>query len=502
MNQSPDYTPRTAPPAPSASILRASRDSERKAVNVNTLVSTLLIAILTACGTAKPSRPSAADPEETMTRTTASNPFIRPLQIYIGHGPVLQPGDEETLGRFDLIVTTRWRYDEIGGSAWDAVKSVNPAAQIYVYIQAIDVWRSWDAEGQSLLADDDEEHINNVARYTNARGHSMGNLHDDNPDLFLLRASGERCHTFGKPNRFLMDFGSEKFQRYWLEAVEHDILAQPWVADGVYMDNCGPYLGVVPTDIPAKYDTDEKWAAAMLAHVTRAARELHARGQKVFINGGGTAKPKGREVWARLDQAEHRPDVVLEEGAFVHGWGSADATFYSEEKWKNQVDCLAVTRNFTHAYVTHSKLDVDASGTDNHGRPVTAWQTLWYGLCSYLLGRDDVLDNAFFTCGFTDRWVTRLAWYDEYEYLDLGAAEGSYQVAQIGEGNIYWRAFDRGYVFVNPTDRDASSVPLPEPCKQLNHGNFKDDPLTLPNVETIDLPAHHGTVLLKSAEPR
>lgn len=464
------------------------------------LISTSLIATLVACGTVKASPTVADDQKETMTGTTDKSNFIRPLQIYIGHGPVLVPGDEEMLGKFDLIVTTRWRYDEIGGDAWGAVKGVNPAAEIYVYIQAIDVWRSWDTEGKSLLADEDEEHINNVARYANARGHSMGNLNDANPDLFLLDASGERCHTFGKPNRFLMDFGSEKFQRYWLESVEHDILDQPWSADGVYMDNCGPYLGVVPCDIPARYDTDEKWATAMLSHVTRASRELHERGQKVFINGGGTTTRMGLDVWARLDRAEHHPDVVLEEGAFVHGWGRADATFYSEEKWKNQVDCLRVTRNFTHAYVTHSKLDIGTSGTDNYGRPVTSWQTLWYGLCSYLLGRNDALDNAFFACGFSDRWVSRLAWYDEYD-LDLGAAEGSYQVVKIGEGNIYWREFNRGYVFVNPTERDASSIPLPEQCKQLSHDNFKDDPSTLPNVDTLDLQAHCGTILLKSAKP-
>ena len=467
---------------------------------MNILLPTVLLATLMACGTVKASHPVADDQEGTMTTATSKNHFIRPLQIYIGHGPVLEPGDEEILGRFDLIVTTRWRHDEIGGDAWKAVKSINPAAQIYVYIQAIDVWRSWDPEGQSLLADEDVEHINNVARYTNSRGHSMGNLHDDNPDLFLLRASGARCNTFDKPNRFLMDFGSEKFQRYWLEAVERDILAQPWAADGVYMDNCGPYLGVVPCDIPARYDTDEKWAAAMLSHVTRAARELHARGQKVFINGGGTAQPQGLDVWARLDQAAHRPDVVLEEGAFAHGWGGADVTFYSEEKWKNQVDCLAATRNFTHAYVTHCKLDIDAGGTDNYGRSVSSWQVLWYGLCSYLLGRDDALDNAFFTCGFTDRWVSRLAWYDEYEYLDLGSAKGVYQVQKIDGANIYWRQFSRGYVFVNPTERDLSSIPLPEFCKQLDHDNFRDDPSTLPDVETIDLQAHRGTILLKSAK--
>lgn len=373
--------------------------------------------------------------------------------------------------------------------------------EIYVYMQGIDVWRSWDAEGQSLLADEDVKYINNVARYTNPRGHSMGNLDDDNPDLFLLDAHGRRCNTFGKPNRFLLDFGSEKFQQYWLEAVEHDILNQPWVADGVYLDNCGPYIGVAPSDIPAKYDTDAKWSAAMLSHVTHAAEELHKRGMRVFINGGGTNTAKGRAVWAELDASSNRPDVVLEEGAFVHGWGSASATFYSEEKWRNQVECLRLTRNFAHAYVTHSNLDIGENGTDNFGKPVTFRQTMWFGMCSFLLGKNDVLDNAYFTCGHGEHWVTQLSWYEEYEQIDLGEARGEYRVTEIEGKKVYWREFERGYVYANPAEYDLSQLPLPEMCKELGHWNFKDDPATISNVETINLKAHHGALLLKSLQP-
>ena len=93
-----------------------------------------------------------------------------------------------------------------------------------------------------------------------------------------------------------------------------------------------------------------------------------------------------------------------------------------------------------------------------------------------------------------------ITWYDEFEYIDLGNAVKKYQVTNYNGNNIYWREFQKGYVYVNPNEDDVPSITLPQNCKQLTHYNFKKDPAALPITKTINLKGHRAAFLLKQAQ--
>jgi hypothetical protein len=71
-------------------------------------------------------------------------------------------------------------------------------------------------------------------------------------------------------------------------------------------------------------------------------------------------------------------------------------------------------------------------------------------------------------------------------------------VAANGLANVYWREFERGYVYVNPTPNDVASVTLPQPSRQLTHDNLGFPPDSIPSVSTISLNSHHAAILLKT----
>src|SRR5262245_816026 len=64
--------------------------------------------------------------------TTGSDKFIPTFLIYSG-GPALVAADAPRLAKFDLIDIDRFRYADIGSNTWAAIKSINPAVQIYLY---------------------------------------------------------------------------------------------------------------------------------------------------------------------------------------------------------------------------------------------------------------------------------------------------------------------------------------------------------------------------------
>ena len=225
----------------------------------------------------------------------------------------------------------------------------------------------------------------------------MGNLNDDNPDLFLLKASGARCHTYGKSYRFLMDFGSTKFINYWGEATVTDLgLSQPWHGDGIFIDNCAPLEAGYDSDTPAKYNNDATWSAAMMTWHTGLAAYLRNNGLKSWTNSGCLDSQAGCDFYTQIDKAATPPDIMTDEGVFVHGWGSAGATFPSETKWRRQVDIMTVMQHVKLAQFSHVVFTEGGSGKDNWGQPVTYWDALWYALGSFCLGMNDSLKNDYF----------------------------------------------------------------------------------------------------------
>ena len=418
--------------------------------------------------------------------------FIQTFAVKLRGGEKIVPGDEKVFGKFDMVMLTRTWSDAIRGDTWKAIKSINPATEIYVQTEGPTLWKEAD---ESRIKD-----LKDIGRYDISRGHSMGAINKDHPEFFLLDKNGKRCLAYEPEykDRFLMDFGSRDYQKYWIEAVTADVLKQPWRGTGIHVDNIGP-LCTFPAGKPARYDTDEKWCKAALSFVDNVTSAMHKQDNKVWINAGGTDSERGWKALVQLDGLENPPDVVGEEGAFATSWGKGDTTFPDEEKWKHSVDFLSKLGKSRQAYFSHTKLRRDGTGTDNYGKPVTFWQSLWYAMCSFLLGKDDRLDNAyFFFCSReTGGYGSKDFWFEEYEQIDLGKAAGSYRTADQRGAGVYWREFAGGYVFVNPTEKDAMGILLPGPCRELSHDNLKNDRKTLASINKLDLLAHHGTIVLK-----
>ena len=177
--------------------------------------------------------------------------------------------------------------------------------------------------------------------------------------------------------------------------------------------------------------------------------------------------------------------------------GSSAVRFYGESQWKRQVDTIGAIRNSKVAMRSHTKLAEGETGTDNWGKPVNYWQTLWYSLGSFLLSKNDDLGNAYFMFNGGSGY-DRIWWYDEYDHVDLGKAIGPYRVTTIASVNVYWREFERGYVYVNPTPNNVASVILPQASRQLMRGNMTSLPDSIPSVSEISLNGHHAAILLKT----
>ena len=410
--------------------------------------------------------------------------FIRTFLCRVG-GSELSAGDEVLMAKFELVIVGRHQYNKINGNTWGAIKAINPNTEIYLYQAS----RPNDNQDNASLVD-----LRGLGRWNISRGHSMGNLNINNSDLFLLDSKSNRIYTPAYPFSWIADFGSKDYQNYWLEGTIHDLVSQPWTADGVFVDVCVSIM-TNTSSTPVKYNTASKWSLAMNNYCNNITAGLHNENQKVLTNRGSSRHIDGYNAWIALDASSTPPDAVLEEGAFAALWGSGDVLFYSEDHWKKQVDLMAQIHNSKLVYQSHSNLDEGESGTDNYGEPVDFWDILWYAMCSYHIGKNTVDNNSYF--GFSESY-NKVIWYDEFDYIDLGKATGSYQVTNYAGSNIYWRKFEKGYVYINPTKNYASNISLPETCKWLNHNNFKNNPATIPDVNTINLDAHRGTILLNS----
>ena len=424
--------------------------------------------------------------------------FIPTFLVYYGGGSVLGATNAPKLAKFDLLDLDRFRYNQLG--AWLAVKALNPKIQIYLY--------EMGPESQNYMDATPVVSINGLGRHDVSRGHSMGSLDGNHPELFLLDASGNRIYNTGFSNPagnqfwYLMDFGSSAFQAYWIEAVKTDIANQPWAADGVHADSCLTFSAAGGySAASSKYSTDASWSNAMNNFSSAIAAGLHAVGQKLWCNKGSSSLPAGVSAWLALDASPDHPDVLAEEAAFAVTFGPWATQFIPEAGWKSQVDVMGAIKNSKVAMFSSTALGEGQSGTDNWGQPVTYWQTLWYALGSFLLGKNDTLNNAYFGFFGNGASYNRIWWYDEYDKIDLGKALGSYTTKKLDGANVYQREFERGYVLVNPTSDNVESITLPQASRQLTHDNLLSPLESIPIVNAIALHGHNAAILLKAVSP-
>jgi hypothetical protein len=417
---------------------------------------------LTAQARNASSSQTSAPVSVTVDNTTAycSPKFIPTFLVYDHPGRTLQCGDEQTMALFDLIDTGPDRYNEISGTCnpqgsttWALIKAVNPNTRIFLYKDAVH-----DTNFDDSLA---PQYLNVIARYNNARGLSMGSLNTNHPELFLTDVPGpvppaQRIYNVQfsdpQPNTcgsdpsttnhclYLMDFGSAAYQSYWVEAVRADT-PRAWLADGVFADDCLTFQRLARfSATPYKYNTDVSWSAAMNSFASAVTAGMHAYSQLLWCNrgGGATATAAGVNAWKSLDASSSPPDIVADEGAFAVGWGDKSwaTQFYPESEWRSQVDAMGAIANSKLAVFSHTKLNPGESGTDNFGQPVTYWQTLWYALGSFLLGKHDTPNNAYFQFAGNGPTYSSLSWQDEYSMIALGKALGPYKVTAIGGVNV------------------------------------------------------------------
>src|SRR5258708_5915769 len=431
-------------------------------------------------------------------QTTGSVKFIPTFLIYYGGGPTLVAADAPNLAKFDLIDIDRFRYQDIGPNTWAALKAINPNVQIYLYEDGPEVNNQQDSMAQFYL--------NNLGRYNVSRGHPMGSLNADHPELFLRDAAGNYIYNTWNSNvstgqyYYLLDFGSTAYQSYWVTAVKADIADHPWVADGIFADLCVTFPAAAGgyNTTSAWYSTDASWSAAINSFSSGITAGVHQYGQKLWCNKGDTQSAAGSAAWLALDTSASPPDVLLEQAAFAVSWGSGAVFFFGESDWKNQVDIMGAIRNSKVALMSHTKLLEGQAGTDNYGVPVTYWQTLWYSLGSFLLGKNDALNNAYFSFSGNGTGYDKIWWNDEYDHIDLGKALGPYTATTIGGVNIYSREFEKGYVYVNPTPANVASVTLPQASQQLTPDNLLSPVSSLPSANAIALSGHSAAILLKA----
>jgi len=414
----------------------------------------------------------------------SSGKFIQAFIIRHG-GSSVTAGDEILLAKYDLINVNRFHYDDIGGDTWATIKKINPNAKIFLY--------------QGARANDDQDNepvvfLRALGRWNIDRGHPMGTLNTDNAHLFLLDSSSNRISVPAFPMSWNMDVGDSDYQVYWLKATIDDIVGRDWQADGVFVDTVGPRR-VGMSSVPVKYGSDNAWASAMQSFLNAITVGMGNQSQKIWGNTEYMRTQHDYDSYINLDNSPKPPYAVLNEGAFAVEWGTGDVQFYPEADWKRQVDLMSQIHNCKLCYQSHSDLDAGESGIDNYGKPVTFWDILWYAMGSYHVGKNTVDNNSYF--GFTELY-NRVTWYDEYDHIDLGRAIAKYKITNYSGNNIYWREFEKGYVYVNPTRYDVSSISLPKTCKQLTHNNFKNDPATIPSINTINLKTHRAAILLKS----
>ena len=248
---------------------------------------------------------------------------------------------------------------------------------------------------------------------------------------------------------------------------------------------------------PEKYNTDAQWSTAMISMANALTVGLAAQGQKFGCSRGMTKYSSGADAWLALDSSANPPDVVIEEGAFAVLSGKRRYSIFREDQWKRQVDLLSAIKNSNVLFKASTDLAPGESGIDYYGKSFNFWDGLWYSLGSYLVGKNDIKNNSYFMY----HWGTTSSvdhFYNEYDKIDLGKAISSYKISNVNGHNIYWREFEYGYVYVNPTLNNVTSIPLPEPCKQRTHNNLNSDLNYLPNINSISLKSHRAAILYKS----
>lgn len=415
----------------------------------------------------------------------------------------------EEAARFDLIVASAGAvqskpHPSIPGDTWRVLKRLNPRLVLLLYQIGPAEYNTaeWGRLGKGWDWIKANHGAGSAERWT-----ALGVKY------------GEYLQSKPYPKERMMLPGVVGWQQFWLDSVEAAFWGDPKkpsaIADGVFSDNTRYAMvwkghwrreGHPDTpDDPADYYRNGKPDLAlyhqhMKSFFQRAFPWMAARGRKLALNFGDMAR--GPEAWAELDSEPHAPFAAMEEGAFVHPWGGKGAfVFYAEKEWLNQVESMRKLKHVralmsVHGPVSSGSTDiVRMDSSDALGR--RAWDVLWFALASFLQGYDDVRQNAYMN--FTVWGYSKFHWLPEFDpqRLHLGRARADYRRLEGEAGHVYLREFEDGWAVVNPADKPATGVAVPEGEARLIDHDALESPESRPLVRRFDLAARGGVILLK-----
>jgi hypothetical protein len=426
------------------------------------------------------------------------------------------PGLEDA-AKFDVLVlgggTARSKaHPTIPGNTWQVLKAMNPRQIQFLYEIGPGEYNtaSWGRIGDGWEWVKREHGPGSADRWT-----AVG------------ARSGECLQGRQYANERLMLPGNPAWQQYWLD----NVYARHWgdaakadaIADGVFADNSSftfPYPGgwfreghPDSSEVPADFSPDgvkqeEPYHSQIKSFFVRAVPWLAAKNAKLALNFGNMVRRP--QDWEELDALPNPPLLAMEEGAFVHPWGGKGSfVFCPEKEWLNQVQTIAGLRHVRALMNVHGPVATDVDGIarmdarDASGN--RAWDVLWYAMASFLQGVD--LDRPSAYMNFTVWGYAQFHWFEEFDphVMHLGSARGASQRVEGGGGgggggHVYVRAFDKGWAVVNPSDKPAQGVAVPEGEARVIDHETLEQPEKSPLVSRFDLAAHRGIILLRAGK--
>jgi Domain of unknown function (DUF4082)/Concanavalin A-like lectin/glucanases superfamily/Hypothetical glycosyl hydrolase family 15 len=411
--------------------------------------------------------------------------------------------DDVTTAKFDMLAVNRFMHNDynkkVSGSTWTRLKQLNPNIKIFNYQLSLGIHLGQD--------DWSPLYLNTISRYKKSRGHSMGDIYNDN-NKFLLRDSKNTIMQSINDGEILLDFGNPAYSAYWTEATKTDIVNKPWRADGIFLDNAiatpRKRTPILYGRYPVKYPNADSWNANLEDHINRITASFNKVNQKLFLNRGNLAYQKAAESWLAVDRLANPPFAAMDESFLAVSYGRWDVQFYNHEMWKRSIDTVYKLKNTRAAVFSHSKILDNESGVSNWGQPVKSWDVFYYSLASYLMARGERNIAYFYYHPIKNSAAYKeVSWYDEYEQLNkLGKPVGKYRSLNQNGVIVYLRQYEHGYVYVNPNPylksspgkNTARSITLPNPAKRITHDVVNKNWGKLPNTQTFNLPANRGAI--------
>jgi hypothetical protein len=301
--------------------------------------------------------------------------------------------------KYQVVVLNSWNRRRI-----PMLKAANPKVKVLLY--------------KNLAA----------SRAASASGHTSTGvpLSEVRPEWYLRDTTLAPIRFRNYPELYAMDIGSESYQERWGDNVLAELRGSEF--DGVFMDDVNltmryHYSGLIP-----KYPTDADYQRAMGAAVANLGARIRAEGKLAYANIGS---------WSETDAFA---DTGIEwtghvSGAMEEHFVKWSENYAAEVRWYRSVRIAkAVQRSSRHFLAVTTA----ARRTDR--------KAARYGWATVLLAADGGRISYAMHAGFTGEVSI-----PEYSY-DLGAPTSG---MRSGLGGVQSRTFEKGEVFVNPTETSA-----------------------------------------------